>query len=171
MADKIIVEFSRKELEKGCYVLGGRYCEKCKKADYDLASCNIKTTDFKIREQKKEIKPKFKVGDKVWTIHQINGYVKCPKCRGKSKVLVGNIDYYCKECYGTGKVFSQEVKWRVSENFYTITQIRVFIDKGGIDVAYFDENLITSEFLGKEKDCFATKEKAEIECRRRNNEI
>ena len=52
MPEKIIVEFDRKELEKGCDVLGGRYCEKCKKTDYDLASCNIKTTDFKIKEKK-----------------------------------------------------------------------------------------------------------------------
>ena len=51
MPEKIIVEFDRKELEKGCDVLGGRYCEKCKKTDYDLASCNIKTTSFKIKEK------------------------------------------------------------------------------------------------------------------------
>lgn len=51
MGNKIIVEFDREELEKGCEVLGGRYCQVCKKTDYDLAFCNIKTTAFNIKEQ------------------------------------------------------------------------------------------------------------------------
>lgn len=115
-----------------------------------------------------EIKTKFNVGDKVWVINEINGYEKCPKCRGNGKVLVGNIDYYCKECYGEGKVLAQTVKWRANENSNTITQIRIFTDEGGTDVAYYDGNIIVSDYLGAEKNCFATKEQAQAECDKRN---
>ena len=118
-----------------------------------------------------EIRTKFNVNDEIWTINKIHGYERCPKCRGNSKVLVGNIDYYCKECYGEGKKLSQEVKWRVSENSYTITQIKTFTDEGGTDVTYFGGKIWDRSYLGEEKNCFATEEEAQKECDKRNGTI
>lgn len=116
-----------------------------------------------------EIKTKFGVGDKVWIIKQDYKYERCPKCKGDSKELIGNIEYYCANCYGTGKVLSQELEWFVSENVGTITQIKTFIDEGGIDFDYFGGEIFASEYLGEEKNLFPTKAEAQAECDRRNN--
>ena len=115
-----------------------------------------------------EIKTKFNVGDVIWIIKQDNKYIKCPNCKGKSKELVDNIEYFCPNCYGNGKVLSQELEWFVSENVGTITQIKTFTDEGGIDIDYFGGQIFASEYLGEEKNCFATKEKAQKECDKRN---
>lgn len=56
MTDKIIVEFSRKELKKMCPITDVLCVLTCKKRDEDLLRCHIEKVDFKIKEQKNERK-------------------------------------------------------------------------------------------------------------------
>ena len=48
--DKIIVEFSRKELKKMCPLTD--WCRTCKKEDERLIECHLNRADYKIKEQK-----------------------------------------------------------------------------------------------------------------------
>jgi DNA-directed RNA polymerase subunit RPC12/RpoP len=117
-----------------------------------------------------EMKTKFNVGDNIWTIKQVNKYIKCPKCKGNSKELIGNIEYHCANCYGTGKKLTQELEWIVQkENPCKITRIRLLQDENRIYIDYLGgTNIFNADYLGAEQDCFATKAEAQKECDRRN---
>lgn len=118
-----------------------------------------------------EIKTKFNVGDEIWTIKQVNKNIKCPKCKGNSKELIGNIEYHCANCYGTGKELTQELEWIVQkENPCKITRIRVLQEENKIYINYLGgTDVFNSDHLGEEQDCFATQAEAQAECNRRNN--
>ena len=107
-----------------------------------------------------EIRTKFNVGDKVWTIRQSEVAEKCPICNGKEKIKIKNKKYRCPECDGDGYIRKLYPEWVVFDRKREIKEIIIDIDR----------ELIYSVEYNKydAKDCFATKEQAQKECDRRN---
>lgn len=116
-----------------------------------------------------EIKTRFAINDIVFVIHHTNPKEVCPDCKGKERIKVNAINYYCGKCHGEGKVLSKKVKWWVSEDIDIITRIHTHTDEGGTDVIYFNDNRTFSDYLGEEKNLFSTQAEAQAECDRRNN--
>jgi len=102
------------------------------------------------KDQNNEIKTKFKIGDKVWTIKKVNKYIKCPKCKDKGKELIGNIEYHCANCYGQGTVLTNELEWVVQkENPCEITRIKILLEKDRTEIVYLGgENIFIADYLG-----------------------
>lgn len=117
-----------------------------------------------------EIKTKFNVGDKVFVIDKNRITMVCPECQGIGELKFNEITYYCKECNGKGKVQSDDLKWVIREKVKEITKIDTHSDRGGTDI-YYKDNGFYSDFIGEEKNCFATKEQAQAECDKRNKSI
>lgn len=110
-----------------------------------------------------EIKTKFNVGDKVWTINQGEVQEKCPICNGKERVKIKNKSYMCPECNGDGYVKKLHPEWKV---FYYKREIwRLIINRSKEEIYSVEGN----EY--KVKDCFATKEEAQKECDKRHGKV
>ena len=110
-----------------------------------------------------EIRTKFNVGDVVYTIN--NKYEKqtCKICKGKKTVILEDMEFCCPHCNGLGTTQDKEI-WFVEDEI-RIHEIRVWSMELPIEIRYLDNK---QDIMAYEENCFATKEEAEQECRRRN---
>lgn len=108
------------------------------------------------------IKTKFNVGDKIWTIYETEPIEKCPLCNGAEMVKIKNKNYICPECKGNGYITKKYFEWVVF--VYAKEIIKIIINH--------DKKLIYSVGHNEydAKDCFLTKAEAQTECDRRNND-
>lgn len=121
-----------------------------------------------------KIKTKYNLGQDVYTIIHLNKQIKekCPVCNGTGHVTLNGNQYQCPECYGQGiKVEWTSSGWTVDQS----SQI------GRIDVSVKDDvykesymlkySGIDSGTIWDVGDLFSTREEAEKECEKRNEEI
>lgn len=115
-----------------------------------------------------EIRTKYNVGDIIWEIKKEDKYKKCPYCNGEGEIHTLKNDWICKSCKGTGNSLIKEDKWVLNKECRKIGKIAIEEDYlDGTNIRYFDNSYLR-RCIGKEKDCFATKEEAQKECNRRN---
>lgn len=109
----------------------------------------------------------YNIGDKIVAIERRVELIKCPKCKGKPRIIYDNITYQCECCEGIGEVYSKE-KWIVIKPFKKITRILIDVDnEGKKDIRYFTNSQIPT-CIGKKEDCFISEEDAIKECEKRN---
>lgn len=126
------------------------------------------------------IETKFKPGDKVYAIcsryedQSLNA--PCPTCNGMGKVSMFGLSLPCRSVFGAdikcknGNLVSLRKTWRVRS-------YPIFIDLVSIKINDYETSVLYEEIGSEESDyieesfCFSTKEEAQTECDRRNNEI
>lgn len=117
------------------------------------------------------MKPKFKIGDKVWTIETYGETkVRCPLCDGNGKVraktenIVFTTD--CPICEGNREIEIEQygLSWTEPREIVGIAQEK---EKDKI-VIYYKINESWSGFSKEEDRVFKTRKDAELEVKRRN---
>lgn len=104
MGNKILVELDKARIKEWCklqriYPSCTCPCSACKLSDKELIQCVLMEgslhidTDYKIKDQNNEIKPKFKVGDKLyvvdcWVERDEFGCIVNEECFVKTKPLI-----------------------------------------------------------------------------------
>ena len=123
------------------------------------------------------MKNKFNIKDKAVFIEYDYYPEKCNICDGKKKVTIKNEKFECPKCNGKGSIYVNK-EWRVNDE-YGLSEIIAFSNESGKTYAVFHRVAYTDIIEGTHytheyvllKDCFATKEQAQAECERRNNEL
>lgn len=117
------------------------------------------------------MKPKFKIGDKVWTIETYGDEtVKCPLCSGDGTVRAKTEDVVfvtqCPVCEGHGKIELEQygLSWTEPREIVGVAQER----ENGKIITYYKTNEGWGGFSKEEERVFRTRREAELEIKRRN---
>jgi hypothetical protein len=119
-----------------------------------------------------EIKTKFKVGDKVWTVYerQQDDRVECPVCHGKIIQKIKGHPFACHTCRDGWVYKPGPVLYEIDTG--VIVKVWAEITKDGIDVSYVAGDDMDSDegtlYDGEEiGDMYASKKQAQREIERR----
>lgn len=115
-----------------------------------------------------EIRTKFNKDDKVFHIRQVYKKIICPACKGVGKFMIDDVECICNTCKGDKKIFIEQMVWIVDENIYQIGKIVIVSRYTKENSIEYYRNTYGEQFIGKEQNCFATKEEAQKECDKRN---
>jgi len=121
------------------------------------------------------MKPKFKIGDKVWAIETYGlETVKCPLCNGDGTVRAKTEDYgnvvfvtQCPVCEGRRKIDIEQhgLSWTEPREIVGVAQEK---EKDKIVTYYKLNETWSSGFSKEEERVFKTREEAKLEIKRRN---
>ena len=130
-----------------------------------------------------EIKTKFNLGQRIQCILQgiENIEEKCLICEGKGFFFYKEKKIYCQECGGEGSTIKHlPAKWYVPKGFDNVEWSNFVIQKIGVEM-YNSKNKKMSDYkdriyymagnsgtMWNENNCFASIEKAQAECDKRN---
>ena len=116
-------------------------------------------------------RPKFKIGDKVWTIETYGEEnVRCPLCDGRGKVRATTEDIVftteCPVCEGHKEIAIEQygLSWTEEREIVGVAQEK----ENGKIITYYKLNESWSGFSKEEERVFKTRKEAELEIKRRN---
>jgi hypothetical protein len=143
-----------------------------------------------------DITTKFSTGQEVVHIFRVNNlvWVPCKKCNGQGFLLNSEGEQkLCRDCWGRrGRQERIGLEWQITGTF-TIGMVRATVvnvdperhegmfnntghcfkegnDEQEVEYMFYETGIRTGHIY-YEKDCFATREEAQAECDRRNDEV
>jgi hypothetical protein len=121
-----------------------------------------------------EIKTKFEIGQEVFAIYNTEKRVAeiCPTCNGTRKVTINDKLFACPNNCSYGYVYVYTPKHWLIETNSQVGNVRadIFGDREKIEYMLISTG-VGSGRLWNESDLFPTREEAEAECARRNQEV
>jgi len=129
-----------------------------------------------------ELKTKFGIGNKVVGISHYSKevFIPCSTCDATGEIKVKDKKFECPDCYGKGGRTEYKTKeWNVVNNEEILgcdNVIRIDIDvtREEVKIRYILGRKYSKSYSGTlwdENDLFKTVEEAEVECKRRNEDL
>lgn len=118
---------------------------------------------------KYEIAMKYKIGDKVFAIINVNEKVECKICEGHGMVKDNmNIAIRCSKCNGKGKCITGKTIYETIYGTCTIEQIQVNINKENFDIQYVI-SVNGQNHIVPENHLFTSFKEAQLRCNKLNS--
>jgi len=130
-----------------------------------------------------EIKTKFNLGDKVTGISHCTKeiLIPCLTCDRTGRIIIKDKNFECPDCHGKGGYNEYKPKaWYVVTDegilsgYDNVVKIDIDVTREEIKIRYLLGRKYSNSYSGTlwpENDLFRTIEEAELECKKRNEEL